>query len=166
MHTTFSSICNSMLITTFPKTEAICGIFHNKSTKEFNCVMKCINNNVTEIINISLQVILWRCKIRFKSLPEAYPTYVNLLGHTVFYRNLFRWILHPAAQKDKKKNICSMVFQCSGSRATRSFKLQEHCKSSMSEMKNKGWAFKKKWALNSGESLVCIGLLSSKWELI
>lgn len=47
-----------MLITTFPKTKAVCGIFHYRSTKEFNCVMKCINNNVTEIINNSMQVIL------------------------------------------------------------------------------------------------------------
>lgn len=48
----------SMLITTFPKTEEVCGILHYKSTKKFNSVMKCIGNNVTEFINNSLQVIL------------------------------------------------------------------------------------------------------------
>lgn len=47
-----------MLITTFPKIKAVCDIIHYKNTKEFKCVMKFINKNVSEITNNSLQLIL------------------------------------------------------------------------------------------------------------
>lgn len=52
----FASMYTSTLITTFSKTEVNCRVFHYKNTKEFNFVMKCINNNVTGSDNI-LQVI-------------------------------------------------------------------------------------------------------------
>lgn len=56
MFVAFASMYTSTLIITFSKTEVNCGGFHYKNTKEFNFIMKCINNNVTGSDNI-LQVI-------------------------------------------------------------------------------------------------------------
>lgn len=61
-----------------------------------------------------------------------------------------------------------MIFQCSGSRAIRNFKLQNTAKLAWVKW-IKDEHFKriiKKKSLNSGVSLMSIGLLSSKWELI
>lgn len=65
--------------------------------------MHSINNNVIGIINNALQVILGSYKIWFKSLPEAYPIYVNLLGCTTFYRNLFEFLSYPAGLKVRQE---------------------------------------------------------------
>lgn len=61
------------------------------------------NNNVIGIINNALQVILGRYKIWLKSSPETYPIYINLLGCTTFYRNLFKFISYPAGLKVRQE---------------------------------------------------------------
>lgn len=65
--------------------------------------MKEFNDNVIGIINYAFQAILGSYKIWFKSLPEAYPIYVNLPECTTFYRNLFKFMSYPAGLKVRQE---------------------------------------------------------------